>query len=178
MEAPGCLQIFLYFNTSLSASSFIFSPLSISDGLLRSGFSSTAKCENNIHVKPTYSTHQKTQAKEMRDNSVLMHIKMWETSPHLEARQRRKRQVFISWDAYLENCVILGLVGDQLEEAKGNLRRAGIRDTWMKPSFQAEPRLAVYTRRHAIEGSTAASSLQTGIKLRTDGKLTSASLEQ
>lgn len=61
---------------------------------------------------------------------------------HLDARlafniQLRQSRVLISRDVQHENSFVLGLVGEQLEAAEGNLGWAGIRDVWVKPQFEA-----------------------------------------
>lgn len=53
--------------------------------------------------------------------------------------QLRQCHVFISLHVDHEKGIILGLVGDQLEAAEGDLRWTGIRDVWVKPQFKAEP---------------------------------------
>lgn len=101
-------------------------------------------------VVSNYNTYQYTHTK-IRENASLMHIKMWDTSLHLDARlalniQLWQRRIVFPLEVYDENSFILGLVGDQLKAAECNLSWAAIRDVWIKPQFEAEPRLPVNTR--------------------------------
>lgn len=66
-----------------------------------------------------------------------MQIKTWEASLHLDARlafniQLWQIHILISLEVHDENGVILCLVGDQLEAAESNLRRAAIRRVCVK----------------------------------------------